>query len=137
MDNKQILGQNIRNYRQLRGMTQTQLANALGCASSTVAMYETGKREPDMDTIEAIADIFNIRIRDLVPDRIATPEETLAYVKSLTQPHYHAAVSGFITSNGSDDYVRQVLSGMERLSEYDQKKLLDMARVMFPDAFPE
>lgn len=68
MDNKQILGQNIKDYRQLRGMTQAQLADAIGCASSTIAMYETGKREPDMDTIEAIADIFNVRKRDLIPD---------------------------------------------------------------------
>jgi repressor LexA len=50
-------------------MSQAELAEAVGCAASTIAMYETGKREPDMDTIEAIADVFNVRIRDLVPDK--------------------------------------------------------------------
>lgn len=69
MGNKEVLGKNIRDYRQLRNMTQAQLAEAIGVAPSTISMYETGVREPDMDTIEAIADIFNIRKRDLVPEK--------------------------------------------------------------------
>ena len=68
MGNKDELGKLIRFYRQSRNMTQAQLAEALGLSASTIAMYETGKREPDMDTLEALADVFNIRKRELVPE---------------------------------------------------------------------
>ena len=66
MGSKQEIGKNIRYHRELRGLTQAQLANLVGISSSTIAMYETAKREPDMDTLEAIADIFNISLSDLV-----------------------------------------------------------------------
>ena len=68
MGNKDELGKLIRFYRMSRNMTQAQLAEALGRSASTIAMYEIGQREPDMDTLEALADIFNISKRELVPD---------------------------------------------------------------------
>ncbi|MBR5223278.1 MAG: repressor LexA [Clostridia bacterium] len=49
--------------RQLRisdNLTQKQLADALGLAFSTISMYERGEREPDFETMEAIADYFNV-----------------------------------------------------------------------------
>lgn len=41
-------------------MTQKDLGQALGISSSTVGMYEQGKRTPDYETLEALADIFNV-----------------------------------------------------------------------------
>lgn len=43
-----------------RGMTQDQLARMLKISRSAVGMYEAGKREPDFETCEAIADTFNV-----------------------------------------------------------------------------
>ena len=43
-----------------RNMSQLDLANALGCGQSTIAMWETGNRIPDIDTIDYIADVFNV-----------------------------------------------------------------------------
>ena len=43
-----------------RGITQEQLASLLKVSRSTIGMYETGSREPDFETCEAIADIFNV-----------------------------------------------------------------------------
>lgn len=50
----------IKNLRIERGITQEQLAALLKISRSTVGMYETGSREPDFETLEAIADIFNV-----------------------------------------------------------------------------
>lgn len=69
MSNKTELGKNIRSYRILRNYTQARLAEEIGVSASTIAMYETGQREPDMDMIEAIADILNVSIHDLVPGK--------------------------------------------------------------------
>lgn len=41
-------------------MSQEEFAAKIGVSRSTVGMYETGKREPDLETCEAIADFFNV-----------------------------------------------------------------------------
>lgn len=53
-------GSILKNLRISRGITQVELAAKLGISRSTVGMYETGGREPDFETMEAIADIFNV-----------------------------------------------------------------------------
>lgn len=57
---KSDLAERIRVMRKSRDMTQQQLADKLGVACSTIAMYETAKREPNLETLEAMADIFNV-----------------------------------------------------------------------------
>lgn len=66
----------LKELRLSRNMTQNQLANLLGVAKSTVSMYENGRREPDLETLEAIADIFNIDLNSL-----ASRKETNVYLK--------------------------------------------------------
>ena len=41
----------LKQLRKEHGMTQVQLAEKLGVASGTVAMWETGKRSPNFDMI--------------------------------------------------------------------------------------
>ena len=53
--------QNI--FKRLRtssGLTQAEIAEKLGISRSTIGMYETGAREPDFETLEKIADFFNV-----------------------------------------------------------------------------
>ena len=47
-------------------LSQAELADKLGVAKSTISMYEVGKREPDFETLEAIADFFNVDINFLL-----------------------------------------------------------------------
>lgn len=58
--------QNLRALRKEQGMTQTELANALDISRSAVGMYENGEREPDFQTLEAIADFFNVDMNRLL-----------------------------------------------------------------------
>lgn len=50
----------IKLLRTERGITQEQLASMLKVSRGTIGMYESGKREPDFETSEAIADVFNV-----------------------------------------------------------------------------
>ena len=54
------IGEKIRRIRTERQITQNELAQRLGCAKQTVSNYESGRREPDYETLEAIGDVLNV-----------------------------------------------------------------------------
>ena len=49
----------LKYLRELKGMSQNDLAKALNVTQSTIAKWETGAREPNADNIIKIAKIFN------------------------------------------------------------------------------
>ncbi len=59
----------LRNLRKSRNLTQDKLASDLGISKSTISMYENGNREPDFETLELIADYFNVSLGSLISDR--------------------------------------------------------------------
>lgn len=50
----------LRSLRQEKGWSQQRLADNLKLSKSSVNMYERGEREPGFETMEAIADLFNV-----------------------------------------------------------------------------
>lgn len=50
----------MKELRSQRKLSQRELARALNLGYSTIAMYENGKRKPDIETLEAICDYFNV-----------------------------------------------------------------------------
>ena len=60
------IGEKIRVLRIKRGYSQAQLADLMGLKRSAISNYEQGIREPDLDTIEAFADFFDVSIGDLI-----------------------------------------------------------------------
>ena len=63
------LGQKIRFYRQIAGITQKELGSACGVNESTIRNYELGNRYPDSDTIFEISNALEIS-----PYVLATPD---------------------------------------------------------------
>lgn len=55
-----LFGSVLRTLRKKNNLTQKELSEILGCSESTVGMYERGHREPDFETLESIADYFNV-----------------------------------------------------------------------------
>ena len=45
-----------------KAMSQQDLADALGISKSAINMYERGERQPNFETLESIADYFNVDI---------------------------------------------------------------------------
>lgn len=67
------IGERIRFFRRKKGLTQKQLGIELGFSSATadirVAQYESGKRTPKADTIEKLAEIFDVSTAAItIPD---------------------------------------------------------------------
>lgn len=47
-------------------LTQVEAARRMGITRSALSMYETGQREPDFETLEIIADFYNVDMNTLV-----------------------------------------------------------------------
>lgn len=52
----------LKSLRNSRGLTQDELSKQLKISRSTIGMYESNAREPDFETLELIADFFNVDI---------------------------------------------------------------------------
>lgn len=52
-------------WREDKGLTQQQLADRLGTSDVTVSRWETGRRRPDLNAQEAIAEALGIEAVDL------------------------------------------------------------------------
>lgn len=55
----------LRKLRLSKGLTQEELANGTGLAKSSISMYESGRRKPSFEVLEAFADFFNVDMNTL------------------------------------------------------------------------
>ena len=69
---KQI-GERIRAMRTSRHISQSDLAERLEVSRSAVAMWESGSREPGLDTLEALAGVFGVSLNALLGEDPAEP----------------------------------------------------------------
>lgn len=60
------IGQNIANLRTQKGVTQEQLAGAVGVSAPAVSKWESGRSCPDIALLSPIARYFGVRIDDLL-----------------------------------------------------------------------
>lgn len=121
MTKKKEIGRLIKTMRLSRDMTQAEVAKRIHQSPSSITMYETGRREPDFQTLEALADIFNVPLSTLVDD---TEDQRKVSAEQLTAPKTIQA--------------RIVSFGMDSLPESEREKILSVLQVMYqnnPDLF--
>ena len=57
---------NLKLIRTMRGISQQMLANALGTTQQSINKYENHKIEPDINTLIALADYFDVTVDYLI-----------------------------------------------------------------------
>ena len=58
--------ENLKTARERRGISQKDMAEQIGVAKSTYSLYESGNREPNVQTIKKIADVLNVSADELL-----------------------------------------------------------------------
>lgn len=61
-------GKKLRACRERCGLSQRQVAEALGLERTTYTYYESGRTEPNLTTLVKIAQIFCVDVSALLPD---------------------------------------------------------------------
>ena len=56
----------LRELREQKGVTQKDVATAVGCTATVYSRYERGEREPDISTLCSLADYFEVSIDKLI-----------------------------------------------------------------------
>ena len=52
-----MFAERLKQLRKEKGMTQIDLAKAIGVSNGTVAMWETGRRKPSFELLEKLSDV--------------------------------------------------------------------------------
>lgn len=70
----------LKELRENKKITQAELGKALSISTSTIGMYEQGRRNPDPDMLCKIADYFNITVDDLLgrKSKLITPDSSIS-----------------------------------------------------------
>lgn len=55
-----IFGTTLKRLRLENHLSQRQLGDVLGVCNQTVSFWESGSREPDLDTVRKIAEYFDV-----------------------------------------------------------------------------
>ncbi len=71
------IGKAIRVVRTIRGTTQRQLAENVGCTPNYVSLVERGVRQPTFDFVERVSDALNVPPAELVALSTADAENAL------------------------------------------------------------
>jgi transcriptional regulator with XRE-family HTH domain len=108
-----IFARRLKQERELKGLTQVQMAEKLGINPGTLSGYERDYREPDFSISMKIAKILNVDLDYLVglTDRKNPPEITYRPSELVRIP-----VLGTIRA-GYDLYAEQHVIGYELISE--------------------
>lgn len=54
--------EHLKEIRRKKALTMKQLGSMIGVAESTISLYESGKRQPDNETLLKLADALNVSI---------------------------------------------------------------------------
>lgn len=81
-------GDNLKSARRRAGLTQLQIAEALGITASTYCGYETGKRQPDLSRLRRLAQLLHTSADALLSLPSDSPEIQKAPVHPVTEAEY-------------------------------------------------
>lgn len=84
----------LKELRQQKGMTQSELAKLLNMQRSTLGMYETGKREPNFEILNMFANFFNVDMNTLMDMNNTSNQNPSSPVRSIKIPVLGTVVAG-------------------------------------------
>ena len=63
-----IFGKRLKELRIEKGLSQQKLGGIFGFCNQTISFWESGSREPDLDTLVEIAHYFEVPLEELLEE---------------------------------------------------------------------
>lgn len=120
---------NLKKLRTEKGLTQEELSKNLNINRATYAHYETGRREPDIETLKLLAKYFNVSVDYLLgnsDDRTTlNPKEDTPYEKIsklVKENEIKTLAAHFDGEDITDDDVEDIKNFIEFVIQKRKKK---------------
>lgn len=101
----------LKDIRLKKGLTQRQIADYIGCAPSVYSRYETGDREPSIDTLIQLSHCLDVTIDRIVGNDTPADEGLTSYEVALVN-----------AARSADDRAREDALNMLLSHKVDTKK---------------
>ncbi len=122
------LGRMISRLRTDKGLSQRDFAELLGVSNGAVGMWETEKRQPDLDTVKKMAAFFGVSVDYLMGNPQCSTEKKLFFFffdeKSLIREVFADRIKSAIADKGlnESDFKKNVSIGTERATAFLEGK---------------
>lgn len=119
-----MIGERLKNLRKNLGYTQDDLAEKLSISRSSLSLYEIGKREPDSETFNKIADFFHVSL-DYLNGRTDDPTP----VRDINQDLYDEQdPTKELEALMADEPLRTEFQDYDEWSEEEKRNLLNFIK---------
>lgn len=128
------LGLKIQSAREEKGMSQEQLAHALGCSQSALSNYEKGKRRLYLNQLEKLSEVLDKPIDYFVENlTTSTPRES-NYLPSLANVKNNELLR-VITElfNLNNEQITEVVNYVDYIKWRDSRKEENYGSIIEPE----
>lgn len=107
----------LRRLMEKNGVTQKELAEAIGVTRQSVSMYAGGQTVPDIYTVQLIADYFNVSVSTLLGDQgiIRCSRDFQEICTAYAGPDFYELVLNILRL--TDEGIEKVAARVEELRE--------------------
>ena len=157
-----MIGGRIKTLREEKGMSQAELAKAIGCSRMTINNYETEKRIPDIDFAMNLANYFHVTVEYLsgrtefrdkedIAVTVQKAEQLVQIIERLPQSESQKMLSYFqeVLEKAKENeleasvifalsncfiQIRKTLNGYENLQKSIVPPIVELRRLKVPES---
>lgn len=119
------LAEKIKLARVKSEMTQREVASLMGISQQAYGQYESGKREPKLETVARIANALNVSVSEFIPyghpqnmkaRYEAAKQRAEQYAKQTTREKINSGLDGL--NETGEEYILQQIHFARHIQEY-------------------
>lgn len=118
----------LRELRKKSNLSTRELGEKLSVTKATISRYETGEREPSLETIEKIAILFNLETADLIKNDTNLTEKYMLTLRKEILKEYASGISAklmkLLMKEKITDENHPLMIYLVNLSTVQNKKIL-------------
>lgn len=117
-------GDRLKSLRMMNNLSQTDFGKILNKSANNISQYETGKREPDLETLKIISDYFKVSL-DYLLGKTDDPLPVRDVDQDLHDEHdYNKELDAFL----NDDEMSSMFYDYKNWTEEEKRNLLNILK---------